>query len=311
MNAPTEPVIKKLFALSSNQCAFPACGCRLFGPTGEMVGEICHIKARSPKGPRDDPALPDRERHAFENLILLCRNHHKVVDDDPRKYTVEWLKGIKQQHEMKGSIELSQRDARLARALLESYLKDYQAESNRTVINQTANGERVTQHVTQVAGNYYANPPKQKNLITPPPGSVSNAELGQIDLWIADLAEKTAGMPRDVAFGMWRNRFKNRFGLRRSEQLLSAQLPLAEAWYRQQLPILKRGLKTKAPDAWRKERYTAIHAAMNAMGVEKLTYYAQAATRLKMKKPFTSLTKLTKVDLDRVYTMVLRDARGG
>ena len=101
---------------------------------------------------------------------------------------------------------------------------------------------------------------------------------------------------------MWRNRFKHRFGLRRSEQLLSAQLPEAEAWYRQQSAVLTRRLKTKAPDTWRKARYTAIHAAMNTMGVEKLTYYAQIAVRLKMRKPFTSLTQLTKVDLERVYS---------
>jgi hypothetical protein len=108
---------------------------------------------------------------------------------------------------------------------------------------------------------------------------------------------------------MWRNRFKYRFQLKRSEQLLSSQMPVAEAWYRQQLAILKRGWKTKDPDAWRKERYKAIHMAMQQMGVDKLTYYAEVSVRLKMKKPFTSLTKLTKRDLERVYTMVLRDAR--
>jgi hypothetical protein len=235
-----------------------------------------------------------------------------MVDDDPAKYTVEWLKGIKQQQEMNGSIELSHRDARLARTLLNSYLKALQLDSNRAVIHLAATGEKITQKVTQkitqVSGDYYASPPKQTFMITPPEGAVSSAELKQIDSWIENLAENTVGMPRAEAFPMWRNRFKHRFGLRRSEQLLSAQFPEAEAWYRQQLAILRRGLKTKAPDTWRKARYTAIHAAMSAMGVEKLTYYAQVATRLKMKKAFTSLTQLTKVDLERVYTMVGRDA---
>jgi len=85
----------------------------------------------------------------------------------------------------------------------------------------------------------------------------------------------------------------------------------AEAWYRQQLAIQKRGWKTKAPDEWRKARYAAIHMAIQQMGVNKLAYYADLSARLKMTKPFTTTTTLTKKDLERVYTMVLRDARDG
>ena len=39
------------------------------------------------------------ERHAFENLILLCGNHHTVVDDDEEAYTVERLLAMKAAHE--------------------------------------------------------------------------------------------------------------------------------------------------------------------------------------------------------------------
>jgi hypothetical protein len=76
------------------------------------------------------------------------------------------------------------------------------------------------------------------------------------------------------------------------------------------LAIIKRGWKTKAPDEWRKARYAAIHMAIEEMGVDKIAYYAQISVRLKMKKPFTTTTKLTKKDLERVYVMVLGDARG-
>jgi TIR domain len=180
-------------------------------------------------------------------------------------------------------------------------------DTKQATIKQVAVGKKIT----QVAGDYhhYEKPPKQNIIITPPVGAVSLAELKQIQSWIENLAENTVGKPRHSAFGMWRNRFKNNFGLIKSEQLLSAQLPEAESWYHQQLAILKRGLKTKAPDAWRKERYKAIHMAMQQMGVDKLTYYSEIARRLKMKKLFTSLTDLTKRDLERAYTMVLRDAR--
>ena len=41
------------------------------------------------------------------------------------------------------------------------------------------------------------------------------------------------------------------------------------------------------------------------MGKTNETYYPELSDRLNMKKPFTSLTRLTKTDLDRVYQMVL------
>lgn len=179
---------------------------------------------------------------------------------------------------------------------------------NPTSVNQTITGDGNT----QVAGDYhhYEKPSKPKIIVTPPAGAVSPAELKQIQSWIENLVEITLGMSQSAAFGMWRNRFKHRFELTRSEQLLSAQMPDVEPWYRQQLAILKRGWKTKAPDEWRKARYAAIHMAMEQMGVDKFAYYAEISVRLKMKKPFTTVTKLTKKDLERVYTMVLGDARG-
>jgi hypothetical protein len=48
---------------------------------------------------------------------------------------------------------------------------------------------------------------------------------------------------------------------------------------------------------------------MNGMGKTNENYYPELSERLNMKKPFMSLTRLTKTDLDRVYQMVLRDSR--
>lgn len=310
MSGPTERDIKKLFALSMNQCAFPDCINSIFSVSDEMIGEVCHIHARQPGGPRFNPLQSEEERHGFSNLVLLCRNHHKVVDDNPDKYTADWLRQIKRAQEAIGGNELSQHEAKLARRLLDSLVEAIKSDSRpTTTINQTAKGKSVT----QVAGDYhhYEQPPKQKITVTPPAGAVSPAELSQIQSWIESLVDLTTDMSRERAFGMWRNRFKQRFKLTKSEQLLSIQMLDVEAWHRQQLAILKRGLKTKAPDVWRAERYKAIHMAMGRMGVNKLTYYAELSVRLKMKQPFTSLTTLTKVDLGRVYTMVLRDARAG
>ncbi|MGA9367780.1 MAG: HNH endonuclease [Steroidobacteraceae bacterium] len=64
-----------------------------------VVGEVCHIKAARPDGPRYAPDQSTTDRHGYDNLILLCRNHHKVIDDDPEAYTVERLDRMKADHE--------------------------------------------------------------------------------------------------------------------------------------------------------------------------------------------------------------------
>jgi hypothetical protein len=100
MSGPTTATIKQLFAVSGNRCAFPGCNLPLVDAgSSTVLGEICHIKARSPDGPRYDPAQAEEERHAFGNLLLLCPAHHKIVDDNPGEYTVEWLLETKTQHE--------------------------------------------------------------------------------------------------------------------------------------------------------------------------------------------------------------------
>lgn len=96
---PTQPVLKRLFAESGNQCALPGCSTDLVHPdTGAIVGEICHIRARRPGGPRFEVKQTTEERESYENLILLCSNHHKIVDDDPETYTVNRLLTMKQEH---------------------------------------------------------------------------------------------------------------------------------------------------------------------------------------------------------------------
>jgi hypothetical protein len=66
-----------------------------------IVGEICHIRAASPSGPRYDPQQTIVQRHSYDNLLLLCANHHTTIDDDPEAYTVERLIKMKSDHEAK------------------------------------------------------------------------------------------------------------------------------------------------------------------------------------------------------------------
>ena len=55
--------------------------------------------AQSDEGPRGKSTLSATERDKYSNLILLCRNHHKIVDDQVSAYSVERLHEMKDAHE--------------------------------------------------------------------------------------------------------------------------------------------------------------------------------------------------------------------
>jgi len=305
--APSESTVKKLFALSQNRCAFSGCPTTIVDPqTGVLTGQICHIKAKSPKGPRYDTNQTDEARCAFANLIVLCRTHHGIVDDQPKTFTVELLTEMKEMHERNGNIELSQEDARLARLLLAAYLSEGQANAG-AQITQTAIGN----YNINVAGdhNVYQHPPRVKVTVARRETSVTPAQCRKIQKWIETLVENTTGMTREQAYKKWWGTFKKGFELNKYEELDAALFEEAKGWYLYHKARLTRTLKTRAPDAWRNARYASIKRAMKLMGVENTEYYPEIARRLRMRQAFSSLTELTKRDLDRVYALVLKDAR--
>ncbi|WP_258574915.1 HNH endonuclease signature motif containing protein [Streptomyces shenzhenensis] len=63
-----------------------------------VVAEEAHIVAQSPQGPRGDANYPGDVDH-HENLILLCRIHHKMIDDQVNEWTIGKLRGTKSSHE--------------------------------------------------------------------------------------------------------------------------------------------------------------------------------------------------------------------
>ncbi|MEY7852159.1 HNH endonuclease [Natrarchaeobius sp. A-rgal3] len=92
--------IKKLWTASGNQCAFPDCDQQLIDfDRNSVIGEMCHIHAQKPGGSRYDADMGTDERESYSNRILLCRNHHKLVDDSPDEFPAKVLERWKQEHE--------------------------------------------------------------------------------------------------------------------------------------------------------------------------------------------------------------------
>jgi len=98
--APTPETTRALYLRSGNQCAFPGCVERIIDPEGNLVGEICHICAVKKGEPRFDEGQSNEDRRYYDNLILLCRKHHRVTDDED-KYPVPAMAKMKADHEGK------------------------------------------------------------------------------------------------------------------------------------------------------------------------------------------------------------------
>lgn len=112
--------IKRLFALSQNECANPNCPSALV--VGESnLGEICHIRARRKGGPRYDASLTAKERDSEKNLLILCSTCHTLVDNDETRYTPELLTDFKTMHERGIVPEITPRSAAQAELILEAH----------------------------------------------------------------------------------------------------------------------------------------------------------------------------------------------
>lgn len=86
------------------QCAARCCICKtdlvhapIAGATS-LLGEVAHIVGETKKAARGDSQLTRAERNEPENLLLLCRPDHKIIDDDPLTYPVHALQEIKANH---------------------------------------------------------------------------------------------------------------------------------------------------------------------------------------------------------------------
>lgn len=99
-----QSTIRRLDKLSGNQCAEPSCKKSLIAEDEQsIISKICHIEAASKNGPRWNAKMTDDERRDFSNLILLCDEHHVIIDnkDNESKFPVSLLKKWKTEHQSK------------------------------------------------------------------------------------------------------------------------------------------------------------------------------------------------------------------
>ncbi len=95
----------KLWVKAGGRCEFRGCNKYLYrdGLTLKETNysEIAHIVAASRKGPRGDDLLPVSKRNWFDNLMLLCETHHKLIDsmEHQAEYSTTLLRSMKAEHE--------------------------------------------------------------------------------------------------------------------------------------------------------------------------------------------------------------------
>lgn len=124
---------KMLWGRAASRCAFPDCKIELVMDETEtddesIIGDEAHIVAQKPDGARGDADFPVEKIDKYDNLILLCKIHHKLVDDQKNTYTIEVLKDMKRQHEtwVKDKLdydEQKQKDDEIYASYLETFNK--------------------------------------------------------------------------------------------------------------------------------------------------------------------------------------------
>ena len=100
---------KLLWGRSGSRCAM--CRRELIMPgtpvdDESIVGDECHIVSARCGGPRHDPAFAHGKLHDYSNLLLLCKVHHKLIDDQASEYAASRLANIKASHEKWASEQL-------------------------------------------------------------------------------------------------------------------------------------------------------------------------------------------------------------
>jgi len=95
----------KLWVKAGGRCEFGGCNDYLLRDNLTLsetnYSDIAHIVAASKNGPRGNDSLPLSRRNEINNLMLACKNHHKLIDDENfvKDYPKNKLLHFKKDHE--------------------------------------------------------------------------------------------------------------------------------------------------------------------------------------------------------------------
>jgi hypothetical protein len=101
---------RALFNLAQGTCYYPDCTTSAIAfvegiPVTNV--QIAHIHGAYPNSRRFDPAMTNKERASFDNLILLCKPHHDLVDRvEPDRFPPDTLRRWKTDREGPGIASL-------------------------------------------------------------------------------------------------------------------------------------------------------------------------------------------------------------
>lgn len=100
---PSELTLRMLCANAAGRCQFDGCNRPVFfdGLTLRKFNKanVAHIVSSSPDGPRGDTLRSHQLSNKLSNLMLLCPDHHKEIDDFPDSYPEALLLEMKHKHE--------------------------------------------------------------------------------------------------------------------------------------------------------------------------------------------------------------------
>lgn len=92
-----------LFVRAGGRCEFHGCNNYLLEHhltlTEGNFAQVAHIVAFKPEGPRGKAGPRPVDINNVANLMLLCPECHKLIDDNPSDYTRKTLEKYKQRHE--------------------------------------------------------------------------------------------------------------------------------------------------------------------------------------------------------------------
>lgn len=99
-----EKVRVELWTKAAGRCQYRGCNKPLWRDEVKLArmnrSYLAHIVADEPGGPRGDAILSGELKDKFSNIMLMCDDHHRLIDkEDVAGHPVELLQSYKQQHE--------------------------------------------------------------------------------------------------------------------------------------------------------------------------------------------------------------------